>query len=530
MSLRDLLPAFAAAFAWLSLAAGAAGAAEAPAVKMTLDRPRAPLAPPQVRGAQVALTIQEAVSLALARNFDITIEAHNPRIRESELTQRKAAFDPALTGEANTTRSERDSVSRFFAGGQSSLSSQDASAGLTKKLITGADVTLAFKTIRNATNSGNSAFDPSYEPTTTLSITQPLLKNFGLDVNEADIRIAAATRDQSIQTYRQRVIEVVDQVQQAYYDLVFAISNMEFRRKALDLARDLLRRNRIQVEVGTLAPIEITEAEATVAQREVDVITAERDVQEKEDALKKLLNITTDLPSWSIHVIPADKPAYSAVRLDEMAIALTALRKRADLENSRSEIEKRKIEVARARQNLLPQLDAVASAGNQGLKGTFDEAFDRMSGNKGYSLTGGFAFKFPLGNRDAAANLEKSRVQLSQAGTVLQQLEQSILEEVRRSVRRVRSDEKRVEATRVARRLAEERLAATEKKFSVGLSTSRDILEDQERLANALSEETRALVDHNKSRATLDRTTHSTLERFRIQLDSPAERPFKPAP
>ncbi|OGL62420.1 MAG: hypothetical protein A3J27_10780 [Candidatus Tectomicrobia bacterium RIFCSPLOWO2_12_FULL_69_37] len=527
---HDLLLALAAAAASLALAAGPAAAAEAPVEKMTLDRPRGPAPAPQVRGPQLTLTIQEAVSLALARNFDITIEAHNPRIRESELTQQKAVFDPALASQLNTNRSETDTVSSSFTGRQRDNSAQDASVGLTKKFITGADVSLTFQAIRNSVNTTQNIFDPNYQNTTTLSITQPLLKNFGVDVNEASIRIAAATRDQSVQTYRQRVVEVVDQVQQAYHDLVFAIANLEFRLKSLDLARDLLRRNRIQVEVGTLAPIEITEAEATVAQRGVDVIIAERDVQEKEDALKKLLNITTDLPSWSIHVIPTDKPAYTSVRLDEMAIAMTALRKRADLENSRAEIEKRKFELARARQNLLPQLDAIASAGNQGLRQDYSESLDRMATSKGHTLTGGLSFKFPLGNRDAEANLEKSRLQLSQASTSFQQLEQSILEEVRRSVRRVRSDEKRVEATRVARRLAEERLAATEKKFTVGLSTSRDILEDQERLANALTEEIRAVVDFNKSRATLDRTTHSSLERFRIQLDNPAERAFKPTP
>jgi outer membrane protein TolC len=318
-------------------------------------------------------------------------------------------------------------------------------------------------------------------------------------------------------------------VQQAYYDLVFAMANLEFRRKSLDLARDLLRRNRIQVEVGTLAPIEITEAEATVAAREVDVIVAERDVQEREDALKKLLNITSDLPSWSIRLIPADKLTYASVRLDEMALAMTALRKRTDLENARAEIEKRKIELARARQNLLPQLDAIASAGNQGLRNTFGDSFDRSSANKGYAFTGGLSFRYPLGNRDAEANLEKNRLQLSQAGASYEQLEQSILEEVRRAARRVRSDEKRVEATRVARRLSEERLAATEKKFTVGLSTSRDILEDQERLANALTEETRAVVDFNKSIATLNRTTQVTLERFRITLENPSKQGAEPA-
>ncbi len=499
-----------------------APAAQAPPEKLTFDRPQGPVAPPQVRGPQLALSIREAVSLALARNFDITIESYNPRIRENELIQREAVFDPALVAKGDSSKSKLETASGLFTGARPRVTStQTVSAGFAQKILTGADLSLLFEGIREATNSRQNLFDPNYTTRLTFSLTQPLLKNFGFDVNEADIRVARANRDQSIQTYRARVIEVVDQVEQAYLDLVFSIENLEFRRKSLDLAKDLLRRNRIQVEVGTLAPIEILEAEATVAAREEEVIVAEREVRDREDALKKLLNVTDDLASWNIGIQPTDKPGYEPARLDEMSLTLNAMRKRADLENSRIEIEKRKIELNRARQNLLPQLDLTASAANNAVQDEVSRALDREFSNKGYFLSGGLSFRIPIGNRQARATFDKTQLELSQASTSFGELEQSIMEEVRRAVRRARTDEKRIDATRVARRLAEERLAAQEKKFSVGLSTSRDILEDQERLANALTNETRALVDYNKSRATLDRVTHSTLERFRIRMDDP---------
>jgi outer membrane protein TolC len=204
-----------------------------------------------------------------------------------------------------------------------------------------------------------------------------------------------------------------------------------------------------------------------------------------------------------------------------MSSTMKALQRRADLETARLEIEKSRVRLKKERQNLLPQLDISASAANQGLGSSFGKAIDRQSGNKGYILSGGLFFRYPLGNRDAKANMDKAQLQVLQANTTYSQLEQSIIEEVRRTIRRARTDLKRIEATRVARRLAEQRLDSQEKKLQVGLSTSRDVLEDQESVANALSREVLAIVDYNKSLAQLGRVTYSTLQRYRINIGDP---------
>lgn len=489
--------------------------------KLIFRRPSSPVAPRAIRGPRIRMTIKEAVSLALARNFDITIEAHNPRIRAAELKREKSAFDPALVAGATANSSKIDSVSGFFNAGPTIDKQREITAGIEQRTMSGAQYSLVFRDLRQSSNNRFRGFDPSIGTRLTFTITQPLLKNFGFDVNKANIRIAAATLDQSLHTYRGRVIDVVNNVEQAYWDLVFANANLRFRKKSLELAKDLRRRNKIRVQVGTLAPIEILEAEATVASREETLIVAERGVKDREDALKKLLNITSDIPSWSIQLVPGDKAVFRRVRLNEMSLALKALQKRTDLRSAKLEIEKGQLEVKRAKRNLLPTLDLNGSAASDAIDNTRSNSINRLSGAKGYIIEGGVSLRIPIGNREARADLDGAKLRTRQARVRFDQLEQTIMEEVRRAVRRVRSDMKRVEATRIARKLAEERLDAQEKKLKVGLSTSRDVLEDQESLANALTNEEQALVDYQKGLANLDRVTHSTLQRFRIQLADP---------
>lgn len=489
------------------------------------DRPRSNVAPPPIKGPRLSLSIREAVSIALARNFDITIAGFDPGIAESNVTRERSSFDPQAFVETNISKSKLGSANSVFnrTGGTRETDNLGLAAGIRQKLITGAEYSLILRNIRESTNSPQNVFDPSYETSLTFTIEQPLLKYFGIDINQARIKVAMATKEQTLHTYRSRVIETVNAVQQAYWNLVFTIENLEFRKKSLDLAKDLLRRNKIQVEVGTLAPIEITEAEATVASREEALLLAEREVKDREDTLKMLLNVADKPSSWAIDILPSDKPEFREVQVDEMQLTLNALRKHAELENARLEIDKRKIDMKVAKRNLLPEVNLNASASNNALAETEGEAFEEQFKNKRYTFSGGVSFHVPLGNRRAKADYRRTQLRHARTVASYHQTQQAIMEEVRRNARRVRVNVKRIEATRVARRLAEERLDAQEKKFKVGLSTSRNILEDQERLANALTQETLALIDYHKSLASLDRATHSTLERFQIEMFYPGE-------
>ena len=504
-------------------------AASAPKSTMStetsFERPRSNVAPPSIRGPRLALSMREAVSIALARNFDITIAGFDPDIAESNVTRERSAFDPQAFVDTSISKSKLGSANSAFnaTGGIRETDSLGIAAGIRQRIITGAEYSLILRNLRESTNSPQNAFDPSYQTSLTFTIEQPLFKNFGIDINRARIKVAMATKEQTLHAYRSRVIQTVDAVQQAYWNLVFSIENLQFRRKSLDLAKDLLRRNKIQVEVGTLAPIEITEAEATVASREEALLVAEREVKDREDTLKMLLNVAEEPSAWGISILPRDKPRFRNVRVDEMQLTLDALRKHAALENARLEIDKRQIDMKVAKQNLLPEVNLNASASNNSLAETEGRAFEEQFKNERYSFSGGVSFSLPIGNRRAKADYHQAQLRHAKTVATYHQTQQAIMEEVRRNARRVRVNVKRIEATRVARRLAEERLDAQEKKFKVGLSTSRDILEDQERLANSLTQETRALIDYHKSLASLDRATHSTLERFQIEMFYPGE-------
>ena len=512
-------------FPSLLLADAAPAATSGISAETSFERPRSNVAPPSIRGPRIALSIREAVSIALARNFDITIAGFDPDIAESNVTRERSAFDPQAFVDTSASKSKLGSANSAFnaTGGIRETDSLGIAAGIRQRIITGAEYSLILRNLRESTNSPQNRFDPSYQTSLTFTIEQPLLKNFGININRARIKVAMATKEQTLHAYRSRVIQTVDAVQQAYWNLVFSIENLQFRRKSLDLAKDLLRRNKIQVEVGTLAPIEITEAEATVASREEALLVAEREVKDREDTLKMLLNVAEEPSAWSISILPKDKPEFQVVQVDEMKLTLDALRKHAALENARIEIDKRKIDMKVAAQNLLPEVNLNASASNNSLAETEGRAFEEQFKNENYTFSGGVSFRIPIGNRGAKADYRQAQLRHAKTVASYHQTQQAIMEEVRRNARRVRVNVKRIEATRVARRLAEERLDAQEKKFKVGLSTSRNILEDQERLANALTEETRALIDYHKSLASLDRATHSTLERFQIEMFYPGE-------
>ena len=509
-------------------------AASAPKPAMSADvsfqRPRSNVATPTVQGHRLALSIREAVSIALARNFDITIAGFAPGIAESNILRERSAFDPEAVVDTSVGKSKIGSANNVFegTGGIRETDTLGIAAGIRQRLITGAEYSLIFRNIKESTNSPQNVFDPNFQTSLTFTIEQPLLKNFGIDLNQARIQVAMATKEQTLHSYRTKVIETVDAVEQAYWNLVFFIENLEFRQKSLDLAKDLLRRNKIQVEVGTLAPIEITEAQATVASREEALLVAQQEVKDREDTLKMLLNVTDTPSSWGIEILPTEKPKFQVVKVNEMQLILNALRKHAELENARIEIDKKKIDLKTAKQNLLPEVNLNASASNNALAKNQGTAIEEQFKNEKYTFSGGLSFRIPLGNRRAKSDYQRAQLRHAETVASYHQTRQSIMEKVHRSARRISLGVKRIEATRVARRLAEERLDAQEKKFKVGLSTSRDILEDQERLANALAQETRALIDYRKSLASLDRATHSTLERFQIEMFYPGESKTKP--
>jgi outer membrane protein TolC len=320
---------------------------------------------------------------------------------------------------------------------------------------------------------------------------------------------------------------------------VYSLENLKAMKQSLKLAQDLLTKNRREVEVGMLAPIEVLSAESEVAAREADIITAENLVKNNEDTLKTIINLAQGEDIKVQDIIPVDEPTYEErdINLDEAL--LIGIQNRPDLEASRIDIESRDIELNYAKNQLLPGLNLEASYWSPGVSGTqilykdnnplTDVVVGTIPGDAAKALEDTFSFAYknwsvgltlsvPVETIFSRAQLAQAKVNFKQAKLRLKNNKQQAFLEIRNAVRDVKSNYKRVQAYKAARELAEKTLKAEEKKLEVGLSTNYTVLQYQRDLASARSSEIRAIIDYNLALAGLDRASGTTLQNKNIQF------------
>ena len=483
------------------------------------NRPKSPTPTPKINSLKLELSLKEAISLALARNFDITIEKLKEEIKKEEIIEKSSKFDTTFIASGESEKSKNETVSTASTGSTKKVNStQNVQAGFKKKILSGAQLSMLFDWDREGTNSKNNLFDPNFSTGLTLSVTQPLLRNFGVDLNSADIRIATENLRQSRNEYNNKITKIVTDVELSYWNLILAIRNLKLKKKSLELARDLLRRNKIQVKIGTLTKIEILDAKTSVAMREDELIVAKREVLENEDALKLLLNVSIRSRTSRIALKPTSNLDFKRIQINEFDLFEKALSRRTDLIKDKIEIQKRKIKINKKRNLLLPKLDFTSSLKNSSKQDSTQKALKRQFSNKGYEISGKLAFEFPLGNREAKSNYRKSKNEYYEAKEIFKKNKQIILEEVQKISRKTKTSMKRIKTTLLAKKLAAQRLEVQEQKFALGLATSRQILEDQESLENASLNYIRALINYKKNLAMLRKITQTTLSFFKISL------------
>ncbi len=409
---------------------------------------------------------------------------------------------------------------------------------LTQKLVTGADYKLSFTNDRNRTNSVTAGLNPSYFTEMVFSLTQPLLKNFGIDLTKRNIYIANNEVNISDYVFEDKVIDIISDVENVYWDLVFSIEDLAVKKKSLERARNLERQVKAQVAVGTMAEIETLQAQSEVASRDESLLVAQDLIQDNEDILKNILNIDYGSEEGLKAIYPSDRPEMVADEINLYQAIKDTLLNRPDYLGKKKELENKNILVKFRENQLYPTVDLFGTMGLNGLSGdaitvnsgTF-QGRSKYGGDYGTalsdSLTGkfynwevGLKLSYPLGNRSAKAQLSASRLEKAQLILSIKDLEKSIIVEVREAVRQLKTDLKRINATRIARKLAEEKLKAEEKKFEVGLSTSFSVLEFQEDLAEEQSNEIKALIDFKKSKIRLRQVMATTLKENDIKLKS----------
>jgi outer membrane protein TolC len=309
-------------------------------------------------------------------------------------------------------------------------------------------------------------------------------------------------------------------VRNAYWDLVFARNNLEVQRQSLTLAQQSLRDNRARVEIGTMAPIDIVEAQSEVARREEAVILAEAAISRAEDRLRALISNPTQPDFWTMQIEPTDVATFVPVNVDVEGAVRNALDRRTDLSVSTKQIESNDITIRYLRNQSLPDVTANLNYSALGLGGTqrqlqvvpglpptilstqqrsFASVLADAFGGAYPTWNFNVQLSYPLGRSNSEANLARARLQNTQAEKQLESQKLTVATQIRDLARNVQTNSKRVEATRSARALAEERLRAEEKKFQAGMTSSFLVFQAQRDLSQARNNELQAIIDYLKS-------------------------------
>ncbi|MCR4344485.1 MAG: TolC family protein [Candidatus Scalindua sp.] len=474
------------------------------------------------------MTLKDSIILAIHNNYEIKIAKLEPMMTEKDITVAKSKFDPTLTIKGNRDVTETPSASRLTLGLSSGVAigayKQDrntAQAMVEKPLETGGSFTLDFNVAPRIfiDPSPFSGLNPQSTASIEAKLTQPLLKNAGIFYNRSEIYIARNNNEKSILELKKTAIAVINTVQKAYWNLVMAIEEFRVRKKSLESAEDLLRKNTIQVKVGTLAQIEVLVAEDGVAQKKNGIIEAENDIKNREDDLKLIINLSNNPILSDIAIIPLDKASFNITDVTIGESINIALANRPELFKQGLDIANARIKVKQQKNQLLPELNIEAGIRYNGLGANSGNALDSVFSNQFQDEFFGATLKVPIGNRKARSDYSRAKLEARQSLLNRNKIEQEIVVEVRTAVREIKKNAESIKATEKAQELALERLQAEEKKFKVGRSTSLEVLRAQDNLTIAEGKAVKALIDYQISLGDLDSKTGTILENNNIIIE-----------
>jgi len=480
----------------------------------------APNASAEDGGDVIVMSLEQVIQQSLRNNLDIRTAIADTEQSDASILASRSPFDPI----GSIFLQHQVSESPTFNLTQPSARDSDLwTSSLTQKLWYGATWEVSLNGNRSdvALPPAVQSTTPTYSVDAVLRYTQPLLEGLGRDANRAAvekaINSAAVSRDSLKMRARDTVLEATD----AYWDLVFTVEDLAVTEAALGLAQSLLRKNRIMVEVGTLAPLEVVQSEASVAERQVDIIAGRAAVANAEDRLRGLMGVSERSSSWWRRIAPADKPEFRSAWVDLNDSLDTALAKRVELNSAGLQLENAQLDLAESKDAKLPQLDFVLQLSTAGLGGdgprdldgdgipdfiadeSFSDAFEQVGDRDFNSWSAGLQFTQPLFDRAAKADYTTKRLGVAKQEIAIERTRQTVILDVRRAVRDVETAREQVTAARISRVLQEKKLNAEIKKFENGLSTNFEVLQFQTDLTTAESGELRSVVDYTKALVSL---------------------------
>jgi len=495
----------------------------------------------------VHMTLSDCLTRALENNLDLRIAKLDPESAEHQVTFQDAFFDPVLGAHASYAENKSDFVTVINSTFTSPNTGNDdkttlfgAALGQVLKFGANYNVTVDGRKLKSTGDSFNppsffthSVNDQSSFPVIGLEFNLHLLKGLGVEVNTLNLILAKNDARISQEELRRRAQVTLKAVEDAYWDVAAARAAVRVSKQSLKLAQDLYDLNKKKVEVGTLAPIEITQAEAGVASREEGVIVAENLLSDTEDNLRRLLAIPKDDPLWGQPIIPADKPKSEGTPPDLDDALATAMQKRPEILNAHTAYDSSEVAARVAKKNIRHTLDLKATVGSSWFDSSSDSltaatpttpaaisTFDANDGKGGPDWSIGLVYAYPIRNRAAKASSAIAEIDRQRSEIAIASAEQDVRVDVRTAVRAVASGAQRVAAAHSNTILQQKTVDAELKKFENGMSTSFEVLRIQTDLSDAQVAEIRAVLDYNKSLADLERAKGTLLESKGLALAS----------
>jgi outer membrane protein TolC len=468
---------------------------------------------------QINLSLKDALSSGLKSNLDVAVEFYNPAIAEADLRRSKGIYDTHLLLSTSYLDSTTLPVSTLTGGGVSTSEQQifKYSVGANQLIPTGATLGIAFNNSWNKNNfdASRGFINDYWQSDLTLSLTQPLLKNFGKESTELAIKVAAYGKEGSIERLRSKLLDIIAQIRNEYFKLYSLREDLKVKDTSLALARKILDETKARVKAGVLPAMEILNAEFGVASREKDMIDAERAVRDQADVLRKLVTINE-----AGELIPIDLPEKEPVTPDEATAITKALTSRPDLVEQRVNQRTLELQEKVTRNQTRPDLNLSAAVGLNGLGQAYSRDLERVGSTNYPVWTIGLTLDYPLGNSVAENDYIKSRLKSAQNRTQIKSSEENVANEVRSAVRGVITGYKQIDVAGRGRIFAEERLKSFIKKNEVGLATTKDVLDVENDLVNAKSNQIKADVGYATALTLYWKATGELLEREGVVVES----------
>ena len=470
-------------------------------------------------GPAVNMTEQEAVERARQKNLTLISERITPQTFDFSLAATRAAYLFNLTSSTGYFNQTALNTNAFQGGGQTRTENQSWSGGLAKRMWRGGgNYSLSWTNARETTNATNSNCSPCFSSGLTGAFTQPLWRNFRIDNTRAQIRTNEISQDIAEINLSAQEVSILAQVRNAYWELVYAREAVVAAQRSLELAQKLVADNRARVEIGTMAPIDVVQAQAEEASRRQQLVTAQATLRNNELALKRLIVGGTDDELWKATIVPMDRPVVTAVPLDLESALRTALSQRTDLAVTRKNLETSDITLRTFENETKPTVDVIGNLRLSGRAGLGREVRDVLTGELIPAPSGSYFdalrhistfeaprwdvrvdFAYPLGTSSAKANVARQRLLRQQTEAALKATELQIATEVTAAALAVRNSLESMQAAQVSRELSEQRLAAVQSKFEVGMATNYEVVQAQRDLNDARNSELRQQLNYQRA-------------------------------